>query len=247
MENAPKNKRRPDDSALLDRAEEIVGHHFSDRSLLRCALTHPSVMSDNLAENDGVYERLEFLGDSILGFLIAAEAFTRFPEMREGGMTRIRVALIAGSVQSSVARELGLADVLILGKGEQHTGGRGMASALENAYEALTAAVYLDAGLDAARQWMLRTMGPLITEETAASPHNPKSELQELVQAQGKAPIYVGLGQSGPPHSRTFSVGVEVDGVRLGRGSGRTKREAEAAAAAAAIKRLARKSKRPRL
>ncbi len=229
-----------DDSELLDRAEEIVGHKFSDRSLLRTALTHPSVMSDASTESDGVYERMEFLGDSILGFLIAQEAFERFPGMREGGMTRIRVALIAGSVQSAVARDLGLADVLILGKGEHHTGGRGMASALENSYEALTAAIYLDAGMEAARSWMLRTMGPLITEDTAASPHNPKSALQELVQAQGKSPVYVQLGQSGPPHARTFSVGVQIDGEQLGQGSGRTKREAEATAAAAALKRLQR-------
>jgi ribonuclease III len=235
MTGTRKHTRTKDD-ALLDRAEEIVGYRFADRSLLRRALTHPSVMSDGLAENDGVYERMEFLGDSILGFLIAEEAFQRFHEMREGGMTRIRVALIAGSVQSAVARELGLAEVLILGKGEQHTGGRGMASALENVYEALTAAIYLDAGLDAAREWMLRTMGPLITEETAASPHNPKSALQELVQAEGKTPVYVALGQSGPPHSRTFSVGVEVDGEQLGEGLGRTKREAEAEAAAVALK-----------
>ena len=245
----PSARKRPpnyDDSALLDRAEEIVGHRFADRSLLRRALTHPSVMSDASNDSDGVYERMEFLGDSILGFLIAEEAFERFPEMREGGMTRIRVALIAGSVQSSVARELGLADVLILGKGEQHTGGRGMASALENSYEALTAAIYLDAGLEAARAWMLRTMGPLITEETAASPHNPKSALQELVQAKGLTPVYVALGQVGPPHSRTFSVAVEVDGEQLGTGSGRTKREAEAAAAAAALSHLRRTPSRKR-
>jgi ribonuclease-3 len=246
MTNAKKKSDTRSDDVLLDRAQQIVGHSFADRSLLRRALTHPSVMSDAAAENDGVYERMEFLGDSILGFLIAEEAFQRFPDMREGGMTRIRVSLIAGSVQSAVARDLGLADVLILGKGEQHTGGRGMASALENAYEALTAAIYLDAGLDAARQWMLRTMGPLITEETAASPHNPKSALQELVQAEGEAPVYVQLGQSGPPHSRTFSVAVQVDGKQLGQGSGRTKREAEAAAAAVALKRLTRPRTRRR-
>ena len=238
MPTPSKRTRDHDDTALLDRAEEIVGHRFADRSLLRRALTHPSVMSDGSGEGDGVYERMEFLGDSILGFLIAEEAFQRFPEMREGGMTRIRVALIAGSVQSAVAKDLGLADVLILGKGERHTGGRGMASALENSYEALTAAIYLDAGLDEAREWMLRTMGPLITEETAAFPHNPKSALQELVQAHGKAPVYVQLGQSGPPHARTFSVAVQVDDEQLGEGSGRTKREAEAAAAAAALKHL---------
>lgn len=232
-----------DEAELLARAEKIVGHHFTDSALLRRALTHPSVISDGSTESDGVYERMEFLGDSILGFLIAEEAYRRFPDMREGGMTRIRVRLIAGSVQSAVARDLGLADVLVLGDSERGTGGRGMTSALENSYEAITAAIYLDAGMDAARQWMLRTMGPLITEEVAASPESPKSALQELVQARGSAPEYVNLGEEGPPHARTFTVGVVIDGKQVGTGAGKTKREAEAVAAAQALEKLDRGKK----
>ena len=236
---------RGGDAELLAQAEKIVGHQFADSSLLRRALTHPSVMSDVTTEGDAVYERMEFLGDSILGFLIAEEVYRRFPEMREGGMTRIRVHLIAGAVQSQVARDLGLADVLVLGDSERGTGGRGIASALENAYEAITAAIYLDAGMEAARAWMLRTMGPLIVEESAAVPGNPKSTLQELLQARGLVPIYVQLGQEGPPHARTFSIGVQIEGTQAGKGTGRTKREAEAAAATQALKALARQDKRP--
>jgi len=226
-----------DDSARVDRAEEILGRTFTDRELLRRALTHPSAVEDTDA--DGFYERLEFLGDSVLGFIIAEETFDRFPTMREGGMTRIKVSLVAGSVLSGVARELGLLDALIVGESERGTGGRGLNSALENAYEALTAALYIDGGLDAAREWVLRTLGPLITEDAAATPENPKSRLQELVQARGESPVYQTTAIEGPPHDRTFSVTVDVAGVRLGEGSGRTKREAEAAAATVALAALA--------
>jgi len=226
-----------DDSVCVDRAEEILGRRFVDRELLRRALTHPSAVEDTDA--DSFYERLEFLGDSILGFIIAEETFNRFPSMREGGMTRIKVSLVAGTVLSGVARELGLLDALIVGESERGTGGRGLNSALENAYEALTAALYLDGGLDAAREWVLRTLGPLITEDAATTPENPKSRLQELVQARGESPVYETTAIDGPPHDLSFRVIVDVAGVRLGEGSGRTKREAEAAAAMVALSTLA--------
>ncbi len=226
-----------DDSACVDCAEKILGRKFNDRELLRRALTHPSAVEDTDA--DGFYERLEFLGDSVLGFIIAEETFSRFPTMREGGMTRIKVSLVAGTVLSGVARDLGLLDALIVGESERGTGGRGLNSALENAYEALTAALYLDGGLEAAREWVLRTLGPLITEEAATTPENPKSRLQELVQARGESPEYETTAIDGPPHDRTFVVTVDVSGVRLGVGSGRTKREAEAAAAMVALATLA--------
>ena len=232
-----------DDESRMALAETILGRTFADRELLRVALTHPSAVENGI---EGFYERLEFLGDSVLGFIISEEAFRRFPHMREGGMTRIKVSLVAGSVLSGVARELGLADALIVGESERGTGGRGLTSALENTYEALTAAIYLDAGIDAARDWVLTTLGPLITEDTASQPENPKSKLQEVVQARGLSPAYETLSAEGPPHERTFLVAVEVDGVRLGTGSGRTKREAEAAAAAVALRALAKPaSKRP--
>jgi ribonuclease III len=170
------------DEARMALAEKILGRTFTDRELLRLALTHPSAVENGV---EGFYERLEFLGDSVLGFIISEEAFRRFPAMREGGMTRIKVSLVAGSVLSAVARDLGLADALIVGDSERGTGGRGLTSALENTYEALTAAIYLDAGLDVARQWVLTTLGPLITEDAASSPENPKSLLQEVVQAHG--------------------------------------------------------------
>lgn len=221
------------DDARLALAESILRRQFTDRELLRCALTHPSAMND--PNSEGFYERLEFLGDSVLGFIIAEEAFRRFPQMREGGMTRIKVSLVAGSVLSGVARELGLADALIVGQSERGTGGRGLTSALENSYEAITAALYLDGGIEVAREWVLRTLGPLITEHAADAPENPKSLLQELVQGQGENAVYTTVSAEGPPHDRIFTVAVAVDGDTVGQGHGRTKREAEAAAAAVAL------------
>lgn len=233
-----------DDAFRLELAENIIGRRFDDRELLRCALTHPSAIEGTDA--DRFYERLEFLGDSVLGFIIAEETFSRFPLMREGGMTRIKVSLVAGSVLSNVARDLGLLDTLIVGESERGTGGRGLNSALENAYEAITAAIYLDGGLEAAREWVLRTLGPLITEDVATTPESPKSQLQELVQARGECAVYHTIAAEGPPHDRTFSVSVDVAGATLGSGTGRTKREAEAAAASAALSALAKPKRRSR-
>jgi ribonuclease-3 len=220
----------------LQRAEEIVGHVFSDRALLRSALTHPSAVESK--DPSSYYERLEFLGDSVLGLFIAEEAFNRFPEMPEGGLTRIKVSLVAGVVLSQVAREFGLADVLILGESEKGTGKRGETSALENTYEALTAALYIDAGPEAAREWVMRTLGPRVSSDAAATPENPKSELQEVLQARGETPVYSIEGQQGPPHDRTFVALVAVGDSVLGRGVGRTKKEAEAHAAARALEAL---------
>jgi ribonuclease III len=215
--------------AALASAESATAHTFTDREILRRALTHPSAVEDR--DPDAYYERLEFLGDAVLGFVIAEEIYRRFPAMPEGGMTRIRVSIVSGTTLARVAAELGLADAIVFGESERGTGGRGMSSALENVYEALTAALFLDAGLAA---------------EAADSPENPKSALQELTQAHGDAPSYSVISQDGPPHERTFTVAVEVAGKVLGEGTGHSKKEAEAAAAEAALKRLKQRTRRRR-
>jgi ribonuclease-3 len=213
-------------------AERAVGHTFRDRSLLRQAVTHPSAVNDSVHES---FERLEFLGDSIIGAVVAEEVFRRFPHMHEGGMTRIRISLVAGPILASAAQSVGLEEAIVLGESEIKTGKRGRASALEDTYEAITAALYLDAGIDVAREWVLRTLGPLIREDVATTPANPKSALQEAVQSFGTSAIYKITGHEGPPHDRSFTAVVEVGGKVVGQGYGRTKREAEAEAAAAAI------------
>jgi ribonuclease III len=227
-------------------AESVLGHDFHDKSLVLRALTHPSAVEER--DPDAYYERLEFLGDSIVGFLIAEEIYRRFPTMDEGGLTRIRVSVVSRSALARVAAELGLADAIVVGQSELGTGGRGLKSALGNVYEALVAALYLDAGMAAARDWVLATLGPLISEDVAVSLENPKSELQEKLQARGETPVYRLVSQEGPPHARTFTVEVVVVGVVMGSGCGGTKKEAEAAAAAAAISQFAkvRRSRRPK-
>lgn len=239
----PMSKRRLEIPTLsiperLALAEKILDHRFADVRLLQRALTHPSAA--DVGNPSSYYERLEFLGDSIIGFVVAEELYRRYPDMSEGGLTRIKVSVVAGCIMSTVAAELGLTDALILGDSEMGTGGRGLTSALENSYEALTAALYLDAGLETATEWVLRTLGPLISEDTATTPENPKSALQEIVQAHGDAPVYRIASQEGPPHERVFRAVVEVAGRQLGEGVGRTKKEAEATAAAAAIEALKR-------
>ncbi len=231
-----------DHSASVRIAEKAVGHRFADRALLTRALTHPSAVE---ARDESVYyERLEFLGDSVLGFLVAEEVFRRYPDMDEGGMTRLKVSVVNGAVLAAVSAELGLTDAIIVGESERGTGGRGLTRALENVYESLVAALYLDAGLDVTRAWVLKTLGPRIDERSAEVPESPKSRLQELTQADGIAPVYRLLGHEGPPHDRTFSVAVEIGGSVAGEGSGRSKKEAEAAAATAALARYERAAKR---
>jgi len=228
---------RPDDSGdPVDVATRITGDTFSDPELVRRAFTHPSAVENR--DPDAYYERLEFLGDSVLGLIVSEEIYRRFPDMPEGGMTRIKVSVVSGTALARVAADLGLADAIIFGDSERGTGGRGLASALENVYEALTGALFLDGGIEVARTWVMETVGPLITEQTAESPENPKSALQEITQARGQAPIYRVISQEGPPHARMFTSIVEVGGKRLGRGTGHTKKEAEAAAAQAALRRL---------
>lgn len=225
-----------DPDVCIAKAERIIGHRFSDRTLILRALTHPSALEDSPLKRS--YERLEFLGDSIVGFTVAEEIFDRFPDMLEGGMTRIKISLVSGATLSAVAAELGFEEAIVFGASYQGTGGRGIASALENVYESTVAALYLDAGLDVARDWVLATLGPRISADTADSPENPKSSLQEALQAQGILPTYRVVGHSGPPHDRVFTAEALAGDKVIGAGTGTSKKEAEAAAAAEALRTL---------
>ena len=217
----------------IARAEQVLGYEFADKALLEAALTHPSVADASLHAHN--YERLEFLGDSILGAIIAEWLFERFPDVEEGGLTRIKVSLVAGSTLSQVASEQGLGDAIVFGESETGSDRRGLHSALENVYEAVVAALYLDGGIAAAKRWVLATLTPHVDVTLAAKPENPKSSLQELLQAHQKHPEYQITGTDGPPHNRTFHAQALVDGRIIGQGSGHSKKEAEAAAARQAL------------
>ena len=219
------------------RAEEICGHHFSNEDLVISALTHPSAAEGK--SHAASYERLEFLGDSILGAIVARDLFLRFPEMDEGSLTQAKISLVSGKMLSTVADRLGLAQLILMGESEKGTGARGMHSALENVYEALVGALYLDAGYDAAHEFVMRTLGPEVSPALAEKPISPKSRLQEITQREWHCgPEYKLVAEEGPAHDPTFTSVVMVEGRRIGRGSGSSKKSSESAAAVDALVRL---------
>lgn len=221
----------------VDRTEQIIGYRFKNRELLKSAITHPSAVEGKPVSAG--YERLEFLGDSVVGFIVSEELYERFPEMDEGGLTRLKVSLISGESLSAAAAERGFADVIIFGQSERGTGARGLHSALENVYEAVTGAIYLDGGLEPARRWVLDTLQPHLAPWRAALPENPKSLLQEKTQADlRETPHYELVSTGGPAHSPTFVCDCIVGEKAVGRGEGSSKKEAEAAAAARALREL---------
>ena len=220
----------------FDAAQEIIGHHFENEQLLLSAITHPSATEGRSVKYS--YERLEFLGDSILGAIVASIAFNRFHDLDEGGLTRIKVALVSGSSLADVAEGLGFADVIMFGSSEQGTGKRGLHSALENVYEAVVAALYLDGGIEAAQGFVERTLIDRMSLDMAKEPENPKSALQERLQEDGITPTYRLVETQGPPHDRTFVAQVFAGDLGLAQGTGRTKKEAESQAAKSTLARL---------
>lgn len=217
--------------------QELCAHAFSDKRLLVQALTHPSATED-LPSYDS-YERLEFLGDSILGAFVAADLFTLFPTKDEGQLSQLKVALVSGQTLSQVALKLNLDRYIIFGMSQKGTGKRGLKSALEDVYEALVGALYLDAGAEVTHAFIKRTLGPYMNARIVETSVNPKTRLQEICQRSYKTtPSYKLTESTGPAHAPTFCVVVTLDGVRYGRGKGSSKKEAEAAAARAALKEL---------
>jgi ribonuclease-3 len=216
------------------RIEKILGHTFSDKHLVELAITHPSAVEGHRTASS--YERLEFLGDSVVGAIVAFDLYERFPDMNEGELTRMKISLVSGATLSAVAGELGVGELIVFGDSERGSGARGLRSALEDVYEALVGALYLDAGYEPTQAFVSRTLGPKITPELARKPESPKSELQEIVQRDHHCDLVYKLEQiKGPAHAPTFVSVVLVGGRRLGRGVGGSKKESEAAAAREAI------------
>jgi ribonuclease III len=216
-----------------------LGWTFHDPRLLELALTHPSVVhgqEDNLQHN----QRLEFLGDAVLGLVLTRELYERFPEVGEGPLTKARAQMVNRQSLAELGRRLELGRHLRMSHGEEASGGRQRASALADAFEALVGAIFLDGGVDGARGCVLRcfedywTGGPAIPRQ-----ENPKGELQELLQARSPtAPRYVTTSVSGPDHDRVFECAVAHEGRELGHGRGKSKKSAESRAALAALAHL---------
>ena len=216
--------------------EKRLGHGFHDRALLETALTHRSYANENRAQGIVCNERLEFLGDSVLGVTVADFLYRRYALMPEGRMTRLRSELVCEQSLYQVALKLELGRFLRLGKGEEHNGGRNRPSILSDAVEALIAALYLDGGMSAAAEFIHRC---LLSELGAVEPEyftDYKTALQELVQRQsGQILSYELVGEQGPDHDKVFTVRVLLNGETVGRGEGRTKKEAEQSAAQNAL------------
>jgi len=228
--------------ALADLAawQEILGVSFNDPSLLEQALIHRSYINENpgfaLASN----ERLEFLGDAVLGLAVAERLYQDFPHCTEGEMTKLRAALVCRDTLTRIARTIRLGDYLYLGKGEEASGGRHKSANLARAFEAVIGAIFLDQGSVTASDFILR----LFTKElekvaSRGAGIDYKSRLQELIQARGEpAPVYHVIEAAGPDHDKRFTVEVRAGDIVLGKGSGKSKKAAETEAARSALERF---------
>ena len=225
-------------SDYLDLQNQI-GYVFHDLSLLRLALTHPSV-----AHEQGIpvqtNQRLEFLGDAVLQLILTRELYQNFPAFGEGPLTKARAKLVNRRTLAEHAGHLGLGQHLILSRGEELHGGRERPSALADTFEALLGAVFLDGGFDAASQFILRQFhGAVGTLSVIPTLDNPKGELQELLQStSSQAPQYHVVAATGPDHDRVFECTVHHNGMELARGQGKSKKAAESEAALAALIKL---------
>ena len=228
----------------IGKLESAIGYVFSNKEILKEALTHSSYANELKAKKQNAVcnERLEFLGDSVLSVVVSDFLFKRFSDMPEGELTQRRAALVRSQALASYARKIRLGDYLYLGKGEEKCNGRQKRSTLENAFEALLAAMYLDAnlagkdGFCVVREFVL----PIITSEVEQnySPivNDAKTELQQLIQqAEGDFLEYVVVGESGPDHDKVFVVEARLNTNVIGKGSGKSKREAEQNAAREAL------------
>lgn len=213
--------------------EDKLGYTFENPGLLRLALTHRSVSSDDPSRNDN--ERLEFLGDAVLQLVITDLLYESYPHLAEGQMAKVRAAVVSGPALAEIARSIDLGAHIELAQGEERTGGRGKDSILADAVEAILGSVYLDSGIDSAGEIILSLWADRVADR-AKSPgiKDYKTRLQEHVARDGRRPVYEVEG-SGPDHSRQFRAVVYVDGSRLGSGEGRSKKAAEQSAAQEAL------------
>lgn len=212
-----------------------LGYTFTDSALLERALTHRSHSGDH-------YERLEFLGDSVLNYAISTELYNRFPDLAEGELTRLRASLVKEETLAKMARQLDVGDCLILGGGELKSGGFDRDSILADSLEAIFGAVLIDGGILAARELIVRLFGPSLEGlNPHAIPKDPKTQLQERLQKRSLAtPVYLLLETVGDPHAQTFVVECQIPELSLRtRGQGNTRRAAEQQAAEQALERLA--------
>jgi len=226
--------------ADLDALQQTLGISFNDLSLLEEALVHSSYINENPSLAPASNERLEFLGDAVLGLIVAERLYQDFPHADEGEMTRLRAALIRRDTLARIARAIGLGGYLYLGKGEEASGGQRKPANLAGALEAVIAAIFLDQGSAITKDFILRLLNPELQKAVSQGAGvGHKSRLQELIQArEQQTPVYRVVEEIGPDHDKWFTVEVMVGDTVLGRGSGKGKKAAETEAARSALKQL---------
>ncbi len=213
----------------LKKLEEKIGYEFKEKELLLQALTHSSFSNEQKINRCKDYERLEFLGDAVLELLSSQFFFETYPEMSEGEMTRQRSAMVCEPALAFCARDLSLGEYILLGKGEEATGGRKRDSIISDVMEAVIGAVYLDGGLEEARGFVKKYI--LSDLENKQLFYDSKTLLQEKMQKMGKEISYELIDESGPDHDKIFTVEVKIDGETVAKGQGRNKKAAQQQAA----------------
>ena len=212
--------------------ESVIGYEFKDKELLKIALTHSSYANENKMPLNN--ERLEFLGDSVLGFVTAEYLFSQFKGRPEGELTKLRAAVVCEKSLFRFAEKISLGEHIFMGKGEEHSGGRNRPSIVSDAFEAVIAAMYIDGGIDAVRPYILGFIKDAVKCE--ASFKDNKSLLQEEIQKnKGNTLVYEEISESGPDHEKIFTFVVKLNGKVIGQGEGKSKKEAEQAAAGDAL------------
>lgn len=215
--------------------EKKIGYVFKDQSLLELALTHSSFSNENKRSKTDNYERLEFLGDAVLELSVSEHLYEHNRKMQEGQMTKLRASLVCEPTLAYCAREaFGLGQYILLGKGEEQTGGRGRDSIVSDVFEAIIGAIYLDGGFEPARKFVNTFV--LTDMENKIEFTDSKTILQERVQEKGKTLAYELVEENGPAHDREYVVRALIDGVELATGKGRTKKSAEQMAAVKILK-----------
>ena len=219
----------------MEQFEQIIHYEFKNKKLLQEAISHSSYANEN-KKNLNSNERLEFLGDSVLSIVVSQHIFEHFKHLPEGELTKIRASLVCEKALFVFAQQIDLGDYILLGKGEEHTGGRERPSILADAFEAVIAAIFLDGGLEAARKHILSFIPKDIDIKKSVAFNDYKTMLQEIIQQNPEEKIeYVTKGQSGPDHDKAFVVQVCLNSNVIGNGTGRSKKAAEQMAAKEAL------------
>lgn len=217
--------------------EKSIGYTFKNKKLIERALTHSSYANERGGKDN---ERLEFLGDSVLGFVTAEYLYTMLPETHEGSLTKLRASLVCEQSLFEISKKIRLSEFILLGNGEEHTGGRSRASVVSDAFEAVLAAIYLDAGMNTAKKWLLDLMQDAFADAYSGNRNRDyKTELQEIVQSRHTGKLaYKIISESGPDHNKRFETAVLLDDKIIAKAIGKSKKESEQNAARMAVENI---------